>query len=151
MMKTSKQVEQELEEAKARYESLKNRKAALEKDLKEVETELRSYQSYGRYSWGKIKSIEAELEAVKRIEESKRLPKPVFKPRKVGNNEYLPVGEDYRVYKVTPKRIYLRRINEERLTISEDFVNKDGSGWTLFVMDIPETLRVWNEYINNKS
>ena len=150
-MKTSKQVEQELEEAKVRYESLKNRKLELEKEIKKVETELSTYESRGKYFWGKIKTIENELKAIKLIEETDKLPKPVFKPRKVGNNEYLPVGEDYRISKVTLKRIYLKRINEEYLTISEEFVNKDGSGSTLLVMDIPETLKVWEEYINSKS
>lgn len=148
MMKTSKQVEQELEEAKVRYEFLKERKVALEKELKEVDKELRTYESYGRYFQGKIKTIENKLEVIKLIEESEKLPKPVFKRR---GDEYVPSEENYRVSKVTPKRIYLKRINKEQPAISEDFVNKDGSGSTLFDIDIPETLKVWEEHINNKS
>lgn len=141
-MKTSKQVEQELEEEKARYEFLKNRKIELEKELKEVEQELKVYRSTS-WSHGRIRYKEAELERVKLIEESENLPSPIFTCRDVNNK--------YKVFKVTPKRIYIRSIDKERVSVSEEFVNKDGSGWNFQDIDIPETLKVWEEYINNKT
>lgn len=45
-MKTSKQVEQELEEEKAKYEFLKNRKVSLEKELNQIEQELIHYPDF---------------------------------------------------------------------------------------------------------
>lgn len=143
-MKTSKQVEQELKEEKTRYEFLKNRQTELEKELKEVEQELRVYRSTS-WSYGRIKYKEAELEIVKLIEESDNLPIPVFK------NEGWRTNDTYRIFKVTPKRIYIRTINKERASISEEFINKDGSDvWKFKNINISETLKVWEEYLTHK-
>lgn len=139
-MKTSKQVEQELEEEKAKYEFLKNRKVSLEKELNQIEQELRHYR-FNSWSKGRIKRKEAELETVKLIEESETLPVPIFNG--------IDVWDRYRVFKVTPKRIYLRKIDKEQISISEEFVNKDGSGWNLHDINIPETIKVWDEYLKN--
>lgn len=142
-MKTSKQVEQELEEEKARYEFLKNRRIELEKELKEVEQELRVYTSTS-WSYGRIRYKEFELETVKLIEESEELPTPIL--------HFGDLSDTYRVFKVTPKRIYIRTIDKERATISEDFINKDGSDvWKFSNVNISETLKVWEEYLNNKT
>jgi hypothetical protein len=139
-MKTSKQIEQELEEEKAKYKFLKDKKVSLEKELNQIEQELRSYQSTS-WSSGRIKYKEAELEKVKLIEKSENLPHPIFNDGDV--------GDKYKIFKVTPKRIYLREINKERMTILEEFVNKDGSGWNLHNINIAETIKVWEEYLKN--
>lgn len=140
-MKTSKQVEQELEEEKARHEFLKNRQVELEKELKEVEQELRDYRSTS-WSHGKIRYKEAELERVKLIEESENLPKPIL--------HFGDLDDRYRIFKVTPKRIYIYTIDKERGTISEDFINKDDSDvWKFKNVNISETLKVWEEYRRN--
>lgn len=138
-MKTSKQVEQELEEEKARYEFLKNRKVELEKELKEIEQELRPYR-HSSYRSGKIQYIQEYLRRVQLIEESESLPIPV----KLSGA----IDESYRILKVTPKRIYIRKLNKESATVSEEIYNKDGSGFQWF--DIPETLKVWEEYLAKK-
>lgn len=140
-MKTSKQVEQELEEEKARYEFLKNRQIELEKELKEVEKELDPYEPKARYGWGKIKVIENELEKIKLIEETEKLPIPVFNSG---------TRDDYRVFKVTSKRIYLKYIYRKSLEISEEFINKDGSGYNFKDINISETLKVWGNYLAKK-
>ena len=141
-MKTSKQVEQELEEENARYEFLKNRQIELEKELKEVEQELRVYMSTS-WSHGRIRYKEAELERIKLIEESDSLPKPILH---LGD-----LDDRYRIFKATPKRIYIRTIDKKRATISEDFINKDGSDvWKFKNINIAETLKVWEEYLTYK-
>lgn len=143
-MKTSKQVEQELEEEKARYEFLKNRQTELEKELKEVEQELRNYRSTS-WSHGRIKYKETELERVRLIEESENLPKLIFQNQELNENSR------FRVFKVTPKRIYFREINKELNIISEDFIKKDGlDSWTYQNVNVPETLRMWEEYLSKK-
>lgn len=136
-MKITKQVEQKIEEAKARYEFLTNRKVELEKELKEVERELQPYQRnfYGR---GKIECLQDELKRIKLIEESENLPIPV----KLSGD----VNENHRILKVTPKRIYIRRLDKENVRVSEEIYSRDGSGFQWF--DIPETLKVWEEYLN---
>lgn len=140
-MKTSKQVEQELEEEKNRYKYLQNRKVELEKELKEIEQELRGYMS-SSWSWGKIKYKEQELKTIKLIEESEYLPKPILH---LGDE-----NDKYRIFKVTPKRIYIRTIDKERAIISEDFINKDGSDcWKFRYINITETLKVWEDYLDN--
>lgn len=144
-MKTSKQVEQELEEEKARYDFLKNRRDELEKELDEIEKQLRPYR-HNHYSWGNIQRLESELERIKLIEETESFPTPVFKEGGWGNDN------NVKVYKVTPKRIYIRTINKELATISEDFINKDGSSYSSKRINIPETLKVWDKYLlNNKT
>lgn len=140
-MKTSKQVEQELEEEKAKYEFLKNRKIELEKEIKDVEQELRSYRS-SSWSYGTIRYKKIELETIRLIEESENLPKPILLEGELEDR--------YRVFKVTPKRIYLKTIDKEKVTISEDFINKDGSDrWKFRNIDIAETIKVWEEYLKN--
>lgn len=139
-MKTSKQVEQELEEEKARYEYLKNKKIELEQELKEVEQELRYYRS-SSFSYGRIKYKEQELKTIKLIEESENLPKAVLDSGEE--------SDDYRIFKVTPKRLYIRTINREYGSVSEDFTNKDGSDkWKFRNIDITETLKRYEEYLN---
>lgn len=139
-MKSSKQIKKELEEEKARYEFLKNKKDELEKELSNIEQELKGYR-HSHYSWGKIQCKEYELEKTKLIEESESLPIAVFHS---GN-----IDENYRIFKVTPKRIYIRRLNKEALTISEDFINRDGSGCWQF--NIAETLKAWEKYKGNSN
>ena len=141
-MKSSKQVEREIEEAKARYEFLKNRKTELENELKEVERELRTYRN-SSYTSGKIQILESELERAKLGEDSESLPRPILYSGAV--------DEDSRIFKVTPKRIYIRTINKNTswTSISEEYFSKDGQGCCKF--NILESLKVWEEYINGKA
>jgi hypothetical protein len=141
-MKSSKELEQEIIEEKARYESLRIRKVELEKELKEVEQELKAYRT-SSYSSGKIQRLESELMRVQLIEESESLPRPVLYSGAV--------AEDSRIFKVTPKRIYIRSINKNNTWsfISEDYYSKDGNGCWKY--NIPESLKVWEKYNSEKS
>lgn len=138
-MKTSKQVEQEIEEAKARHEFLKNRRDEIVSELEGIEQELRPYK-HNHYSWGKIQCLQSELEKVKLIEESELLPIPILSSGDI--------DENYRITKITPKRIYLIYLNRRSNTILEEICKRDGSDFQRF--NISETLKVWEEYLISK-
>lgn len=87
--------------------------------------------------------LENELEVIKLIEESEKLPAPIFS-FKDDRGDFI-----FKISKVTPKRIYIRKIKKESLTVSEEFIKRDNCKWNLYGINIPETVKVWEKYMSN--
>jgi len=99
--RSSVEIRQELEDAKARLESLTKERKQIEDRLAEVKLETSNLDG-GPWSrgYGSIQRLECELASTLLREQDAEKPRVVFKKS--------PWNEDYIVSRVTPKRIYLR-------------------------------------------
>jgi hypothetical protein len=149
--RSSEQVKTELQEVKKTYARKINERDVLKKQLEALESEIVALLTVkmNRDREGKIPELEQELHLAQMREYKEQLPKPVL--TLVGDKWD---KSDYRVDKVTAKRIYITAVNSG----SNDFyVNCDGSGtWTQkwakdWGLDIEATIKVWEEYTINSS
>lgn len=148
--RSSEQVRIELQEAQKTYAKKSAERDALKKQLEVLESEIASLlrERIGGVRVGEIAELEQELHLAQVREHKERLPKPVLTLE--GDKRDKP---DYRVDKVTAKRIYITAVNSS----SNDFyVNCDGSGtWTQrwaekWGLDIEATIKAWEQFqINN--
>lgn len=142
-IRSSEQIKTELQQAKETHAKKVKETDVLEKQLEVLETEIAGLlQVMGRERFGKIAQLEQELHLAQVKEYKEQLPKPVL--TLVGNKWD---ESDYRVEKVTAKRIYLTAVGKNDFYVSRDGSDSWAQKWGL---DIEATIKRWEQsQINN--
>jgi hypothetical protein len=115
--RSSVEIRQELEDSRAKLESLEGERDRIEKRLKEIKPEIERLGGgfFGR-SDGRITRLEGYLSLALLCEEDAEKPRVVFSKAPSWGSEYV-------VSRVTPKRIFLRSPGSKR----EEQYYKDGT------------------------
>jgi hypothetical protein len=142
-IRSSEQIKTELQQTKEIHAKKIEERDAFEKQLEALENEIVGLLKVrGRDRFGKIAELEKELYLAQMREYKEQLPKPVL--TLVGNKWD---KSDYRVEKVTAKRIYITAVGT-----NDFYVNRDGSDtWAQkWGLDIEATIKRWEQFqINN--
>jgi hypothetical protein len=149
-IRSSEQIKTELQQAKETHAKKVEERDVLEKQLETLDTEIADLlhvTSWGKERKGKIAKLEQELHLAQVKEYKEQLPKPVLtlKGDKWDNS-------DYRVEKVTAKRIYITPVIFTADSRNNFYVSRDGSdSWAQeWGLDIEATIKRWEQFqINN--
>ena len=142
-IRSLKQIKTELQQVKKTYAIKINKRVALKKKLEALESEITALlQIKGKDRFGKIAKLEQELHFAQVRKYKEQLPKPVL--TLVGDKwDKL----DYRIEKVTAKRIYITAIGTNDFYVSRDGSDSWAQKWGL---DIEATIKRWEQFqINN--
>lgn len=143
MDRNSKEIEAELNQTKNYHREKIKKREELKKKLEEVEAEIAEMFSvrWGSQKTGRIPVLEQEFHTAKEREYRDTLPAPILKLH--------PKWEtvNYKIEKVTAKRIYLSPSSGSSFYVSRDGSDNWSQRWGL---DIPATIAVWEQHqINN--
>lgn len=137
-------IEAELKEAKKARAIKVDKRYALAKELEDLDAEIAEllHVKWGGDRVGKIAELEQQLHTAKLKEYKEKLPKPVLTITWEDD-------PDYRIEKVTPKRIYFTALkNPHDFYVSREGSDSWGQQWGL---DIPATIAVWDGFQANNS
>lgn len=144
--RNSKEIKIELDEARKTWKEKTEKRDELIKQLEVLNNEIKELLdvSFNGTRKGRIGILEKELHSVSKKEHVNTLPEPVYqmKAEKCEN-------VDFRIEKVTAKRIYLISSNGG----GEFYVSRDGSdSWSIrYGLDIPATIKAWEIFSVNCS
>lgn len=153
-IRSSEQVKIELQEVKKTYARKSAERDVVKKQLEALESEITDLLKVKMNGdrVGKIAELEQELHLAQVREYKEQLPKPVL--TLVGDKWD---KSDYRVDKVTAKRIYITAVRFVIGSSNDFYVNRDGSDtlgqkWAQkWGLDIEATIKRWEQYQANNS